>query len=84
MANTLVKTFNVGNGHIYVFHAPTSGTSENLQLPAGKSIAIPLWVGYIAGGTPTAAVFQYTRSTGVMAVTTLTASNDILFAILTD
>lgn len=84
MANTLIKSINCGNGHIHIFEATTSATTENLQLPPGKAIAIPLWVSYIAGGTPTSAVFQYTRSTGVMAVTSLTASNNIMFAVLTD
>lgn len=84
MANTLVKSINCGNGHIHIFETTSAATTENLQLPPGKALAVPLWVGYIAGGTPTSAVFQYTRSTGVMAVSSLTATNNILFAILTD
>ena len=83
MANTLIKTMHIGNGHIHVFETTSAATTETLQLPPGKAIAIPLYVGYI-GGTPTTPTFSYVRSTGVLSVITLTATNNIMFAVLTD
>ena len=83
MANTLIKTLNLGNGHIFIFETASAATTETLQLPPGKNIAIPLYVGYV-GGTPTTPTFSYVRATGVLSVITLTATNVIQFAVLTD
>lgn len=83
MANTLIKTMAIHNGHVFVYETTSAATTETLQLPPGKAIAIPLYVSYI-GGTPTTPTFSYVRSTGVLSVITLTATNNILFAVLTD
>lgn len=83
MANTLIKSMNIGDGHLHVFETTSAATTETLQLPPGKAIAIPLYVSYI-GGTPTTPTFSYVRSTGVLSVITLTATNNILFGVVTD
>ena len=83
MANTKIKEMNVGDGHIHIFETTSAATTETLQLPPGKAIAIPLYVTYI-GGTPTTPTFSYVRATGVLSVITLTATNNIMSAVLTD
>lgn len=83
MANTLIKTMVVGNGHVHVFETTSAATTETLQLPPGKAIAVLIGVMYV-GGTPTAPTSSYVRSTGVLSVITLTATNNIMFAVLTD
>lgn len=83
MANTKIREMAIHNGHLHIFETTSAATTETLQLPPGKAIAIPLYVSYI-GGTPTTPTFSYVRSTGVMSVVTLTATNNILFAVLTD
>lgn len=83
MANTLIKTMAVGDGHIYIFETTSAATTETLQLPPGKAIAVPLYVSYV-GGTPTTPTFSYVRATGVLSVVTLTATNNIMFAVVTD
>ena len=85
MANTLIKSQHVGNGHIHIFETTSAATTETLQLPPGKAIAVLIGVTYV-GGTPTVpSTISYVRSTGVLSVgTNLTATNNILFAVLTD
>jgi len=83
MANTLVKKMNLGNGSLYVFETTSAATTETLQLPPGKSVAIPLWPSYV-GGTPTAVTTSYVRATGVLSVIGLTGTNNVMFAVLTD
>lgn len=83
MANTLIKSINCGSGHLHIFETTSAATTETLQLPPGKAIAIPLWPSYV-GGTPTAVTTSYVRSTGVLSVIGLTATNNIMFAVLTD
>lgn len=83
MANTLISTKTVGGLHVYIFETTSAATTETLQLPPGKAIAIPLYVSYV-GGTPTTPTFSYVRSTGVLSVITLTSTNNIMFAVITD
>lgn len=83
MANTKIREMNIGNGHVHIFETTSAATTETLQLPPGKAIAIPLYVSYV-GGTPTTPTFSYVRATGVLSVITLTATNNIMFAVLTD
>lgn len=83
MANTKIKEITVPGGHIHIFETTSAATTETLQLPPGKAIAIPLYVSYV-GGTPTTPTFSYVRSTGVLSVITLTATNNVMFAVLTD
>lgn len=83
MANTLIKTMNIGNGHLYIFETTSAATTETLQLPPGKAIAVLTGVTYV-GGTPTSPTNSYVRATGVLSVITLTATNNILFAVVTD
>jgi hypothetical protein len=83
LANTLIKSMVIGNGHLHIFETTSSATTETLQLPPGKAIAVPLYVSYV-GGTPTTPTFSYVRSTGVMSVITLTATNNIMFGVVTD
>lgn len=83
MANTKIKEINCGNGHIHIFETTSAATTETLQLPPGKAIAIPLWPSYV-GGTPTAITTSYVRATGVLSVVGLTGTNNVMFAVLTD
>lgn len=83
MANTLVKTIVAGGGHIHIFETASAATTETLQLPPGKAVAVLIGVTYI-GGTPTTPTNSYVRATGVLSVVTLTATNNIIFAVLTD
>jgi hypothetical protein len=83
VANTLIKSITVTGGHIHIYETTSAATTETLQLPPGKAIAIPLYVSYV-GGTPTTPTFSYVRATGVLSVITLTATNNIMFAVLTD
>lgn len=83
MANTLIKTMVIGNGHLHIYETTSAATTETLQLPPGKAVAILVGVTYI-GGTPTTPTNSYVRSTGVLSVVTLTATNNILFAVVTD
>jgi hypothetical protein len=83
VANTLIKTMVIGNGHLHIYETTSAATTETLQLPPGKAVAILVGVTYI-GGTPTTPTNSYVRSTGVLSVVTLTATNNILFAVVTD
>lgn len=83
MANTLIKTMVVGNGHIHVYETTSAATTETLQLPAGKAMATLIGWQYV-GGTPTNPTSSYVRSTGVLSVIGLTATNNVMFAVLTD
>lgn len=83
MANTLIKTMNIHNGHLYIFETTSAATTETLQLPPGKAVAVLAGVTYV-GGTPTSPTNSYVRATGVLSVITLTATNNILFAVVTD
>lgn len=83
MANTKIKEMAFPGGHIHIFETTSAATTETLQLPPGKNICVPLYVGYV-GGTPTTPTFSYVRATGVLSVITLTATNNIMFAVLTD
>jgi len=83
MANTLIKEITSANCHIYIYETTSAATTETLQLPPGKAIAILIGVMYV-GGTPTSPTSSYVRSTGVLSVITLTATNNVLFAVLTD
>jgi len=83
VANTLIKTMAIANGHIFVYETTSAATTETLQLPPGKAIAVLMGVQYV-GGTPTSPTSSYVRSTGVLSVITLTATNNVLFAVLTD
>jgi hypothetical protein len=73
----------VPNGHIHIFETTSAATTETLQLPPGKAVAVLIGVTYV-GGTPTSPTNSYVRSTGVLSVITLTATNNIMFAVLTD
>lgn len=83
MANALAKAMNVNDGHIYIFETTSAATTETLQLPPGKSLCLLLATQYI-GGTPTVPTNTYVRATGVLSVIGLTATNNIMFAVLTD
>jgi hypothetical protein len=83
LANTLIKTMTITNGHLHIFETTSSATTETLQLPPGKAIAVLAGVTYV-GGTPTTPTNSYVRSTGVLSVITLTATNNIMFAVVTD
>jgi hypothetical protein len=83
VANTLIKNMAIHNGHLHIYETTSAATTETLQLPPGKAVAVLVGVTYV-GGTPTTPTNSYVRATGVLSVITLTATNNILFAVVTD
>jgi len=83
VANTLLTTKSGDGFHLYIFETTSAATTETLQLPPGKAIALLVSVTYV-GGTPTSPTSSYVRATGVLSVITLTATNNILFGVITD
>ena len=82
MANTLISQKEAGGMHYYVFETTSASTTETCQLPLGKAWALATCT-YV-GGTATVPSYSYVRATGVLTITLLTATNNILFGVMTD